>query len=184
MQPFTTNNMTADQGFSGTNWGTPDFWTVNEAGLNVTNSGATAPTGGANYGKSGMANIGELCFQAGWGCAALTNGKYYQTTTLPAGSYQVDIEVQESASNLFNSTNAIYLIVDNGTEIPDLVGGYEAPTALASLAIQKGISYGTKTVQNVTFTLAEQTEVSIGFVVTMTPNCYVRVNYMKLTLLE
>ena len=188
MQPFTTNNMTSDQSFNGKNWGTPDHWIVNAAAQNQINSGATERCGGLNFGKPNMANVGELCMQAGWSDAignVITNGKIYQSTILPAGTYQVDIEVMESGFKNYQTESAVYLVVANGTTLPDLNSVDMAPSAVLSAeVIQNGIGYGNTVNQSVTFTLTEQTEVSIGFVGTLVANSYLRMNYMKLTLFE
>jgi hypothetical protein len=187
-QPFTANNMASNQGFNGSNWGTPDFWTINSAAQNQINGGATVRCGGANYGKPGMANVGQLCLQAGFSDAignVVTNGKMYQTTTLPAGNYQVDIQVKESGFSNYPTLSNMYLVVANGSTIPDLISANTAPTpALATVGIQNNKSYNNPdVVQSVTFTLTQSTQVSIGFVATMVANSYVRLNYLKLTLL-
>lgn len=189
MQPFTANNMNVNQAFSGSNWATPDFWEVNDAAQNQINAGAVARCGGAHFGKPNMANIGELAFQAGWGDAignVFSNGKMYQITTLPAGSYRVDIEIKESGFKNYKSSSAVYLVVANGTTLPDLVSADAVPApALASVVVQDGVSYnGANAIQSVTFTISESTQVSIGFVGTMVANSYVRFNYLKLALLE
>jgi hypothetical protein len=189
MQPFTASNMTSTQGFTGSNWATPDFWTVNSAAQNQLNTGATVRCGGANFGKTGMENIGQLCLQAGWGDAignVLTNGKMYQTTTLLAGTYQVDIQIVESGFKTYPTSSNMYLVVASGNTLPDLTDPATAPTpALASVGIQNSVSYNATSgpVQSVTFTLSQTTQVSIGFVATMVANSYVRLNYLKLTLL-
>lgn len=189
MAPFTTSNMVKEQGFTGSNWGTPDYWTINSAAQNQLNGGATVRCGGANYGKTGKTNIGELSLQAGWGDAignVLTNGKMYQTTTLPAGSYRVNIQVVESGFQGYPNSSNMYLVVANGTTLPDLSASGTAPTGvLASVGIQNGVSYNSTSgpIQSATFTLTQTTQVSIGFVATMVANSYVRLNYLKLTLL-
>jgi hypothetical protein len=187
-QPFTAANMAGNQGFTGSNWATPDYWTINSAAQNQLNSNATVRCGGANYGKSGMANIGQLCLQAGFADPignVFTNGKMYQTTTLPAGKYQVDIQVKESGFSGYPTNSNLYLVVANGTTLPDCISPNTAPTpALATLGIQNNKSYNNPdVVQSVTFTLTQPAQVSIGFVGTMVANSYVRLNYLKLTLL-
>jgi hypothetical protein len=187
-QPFTAANMASNQGFTGSNWATPDYWTINSAAQNQLNSNATVRCGGANYGKSGMANIGQLCLQAGFADPignVMTNGKMYQTTTLPAGKYQVDIQIKESSFSNYPTGSNLYLVVANGTALPDCVSPNTAPApALATLGIQNGKSYNNPdVVQSVTFTLTQSTQVSIGFVGTMVANSYVRLNYLKLSLL-
>lgn len=187
MQPFSTNNMTSTQGFNGSNWGTPDFWTINSAAQNQKNSGATERCGGANYGKPGMANIGQLCLQAGWSDAignVVNNGKMYQTAMLPAGDYELKIEVMESGFNGYLTSSAVYLVAAEGSSIPDLVSPSTAPSpALGSLAIQSSVSYGNTVTQSLTFSLTEATQVSMGLVGSMVSNSYLRLNYMKLILL-
>ena len=186
MQPFTTNNMLPEQKFTGTNWATPDYWTINSAAQNQINSGATVRCGGANYGKPNMANKGELSLQAGWGDATanvVTNGKMYQTAVLPAGSYKLEIEVMESGFNSYLTSSAVYLLAVSGNTVPDLISPDTAPTALASTAINNSVAYGNTVKQSITFTLATSTEVSMGFVATLKANSYLRMNYMKLYLL-
>ena len=187
MPPFTTNNMTSAQGFNGSNWGTPDYWTVNSAAQNQLNGGATQRCGGLNFGKPNKKNIGELCLQAGWSDAignVLTNGKMYQTITLPAGDYRVDIEVVESGFQGYPNSSNMYLVVANGSTLPDLASPGTAPApALATLGVQNGVSYGSNVDKSLTFTLTQNTQVSIGFVATMVANSYVRLNYLKLNLL-
>lgn len=189
MSPFTANNMVKEQGFTGSNWATPDYWILNSAAQNQINSGATVRCGGANYGKTGKTNIGELCLQAGWSDATgnvLTNGKMYQTTTLPSGTYRIDIQIVESGFSGYPNSSNMYLVVTDATTFPDLVSPGTTPTpALASVGIQNGVSYNSTSgpVQSVTFTLSQSTKVSIGFVATMVANSYVRLNYLKINLL-
>jgi hypothetical protein len=189
MQPFTAKNMVSAQGFTGSNWGTPDYWTVNSAAQNQLNSGATQRCGGLNFGESGYANIGQLCLQAGWGDAignVMTNGKMYQTVTLPAGTYRIDVQVVESGFASYLTSSNMYLVAAQGNTLPDFLTPSIAPTpALASVGIQNGVSYNATSgpVQSITFTLSQNTQVSIGFVTTMVANSYGRLNYMKLNLL-
>jgi hypothetical protein len=181
--------MVSAQGFTGSNWGTPDYWTVNSAAQNQLNSGATQRCGGLNFGESGYANIGQLCLQAGWGDAignVMTNGKMYQTVTLPAGTYRIDVQVVESGFASYLTSSNMYLVAAQGNTLPDFLTPSIAPTpALASVGIQNGVSYNATSgpVQSITFTLSQNTQVSIGFVTTMVANSYGRLNYMKLNLL-
>lgn len=151
-------------------WGIPADWTVTSPWLNQLNSGGTAYCGGWDYNPDPSKVVGYLAMQGGWGSGvsnSITNGKMYQTTTLPAGNYTFSIDVQSSA---IASGGNVYLTIAAGNALPDFT---DVPT--------KSLAYASFSTKLVSFTLTQKTQVSIGFVATVVPNSYFELNYVKIT---
>jgi hypothetical protein len=96
--------------------------------------------------------------ESGWGAPAVTNGKLSQTFTLDPGTYTFGI-TDLMNTNLSASDNA-YLVVAAGTDLPDVAN---VGTALASMKVVDGKPAGSL---KVTFTLAVQTQVTLGYLTT------------------
>jgi len=88
-----------------------------------------------------------------WDNGTITNGKIYQTITLPAGNYKFEADI----SNIDNTLENTYLAVATGNELPDID---QVSTAIGSAKIinnsNKYASAG--------FTLEATTTVTVGFV--------------------
>lgn len=134
--PFIASEMS-----SGGRWGTLADWTANAAAKSHGGYGGFASDAG-----------GTMDLETGWGSPAIHNGKIYQTMTLPAGTYTFD------ASNFDwqGTKDPSYIVVAPGKDtIPDygnVVGNTEIYSTLF-------------TAPAVTFTLATETKVTVGFVV-------------------
>lgn len=182
-QPF-IKKMTAEQTGTVTNgWATPADWIVNAAAQNQINTGATERCGGLNFGKSDATTTGQICLQAGWGDATanvLTNGKMYQTITLPAGTYQFVWTVKEFGGN---ANTHVYLTATMGTTPPNTADVPTSSQTLGYTEVTAAQDYNATPVQkSFSFTLTEQTTVSLGIVATMAANSYVRFNSVALIL--
>lgn len=178
-QPFTYNLADAQKGTK-INWATPADWTINSAAQNQLNSGATQLCGGLNYGKT---TAGEIVMQAGWGGSntagnSMTNGKMYQTINLPAGTYHLVATVKESGTN---SGSDMYMAAVLGSEMPNTA---DIPaSALSYVEFTESQSYtATPLIKTITFTLTQNSTVSVGFVGTMVSNAWIRLNSMTLVL--
>ncbi|PTT00763.1 hypothetical protein DBR11_09065 [Pedobacter sp. HMWF019] len=119
-------------------------WTANDA------LKKSRPTG-AGYDQ----NVGYLGIER-WssGDSPIINGKIYQTFTLPAGNYTIDVDMKKVAADRDS-----YFIVNEGTAIPDANG-------ISGALVQKGITndYNNK-ILTVDFKLTASKQVSIGFLI-------------------
>lgn len=151
-------------------WGIPADWTVTSPWLNQLNSGGTTYCGGWDYNPDPSKVVGYLAMQGGWGSGvsnSITNGKMYQTTTLPAGNYTFSIDVQSSA---IASGGNVYLTVAAGNTLPDFTD-----------VTTKALAYASFSTKSVSFTLTQKTQITIGFVATVVPNSYFELNSVKIT---
>lgn len=130
-------------------WGLPKDWQVN---ANVVNQ---------NNGQGGgwsTDNGGCIHFEAkNYSDAPLVNGKVYQTITLPAGTYDLDFVTAGYGGDI-NANE----IVATGTTIPDID---KLSNNSAILAQYHGDSNSIGGTHTLTFTLTQQTTVSIGWAV-------------------
>jgi hypothetical protein len=127
---------------SGNRWGILSDWTSNTAIKNASGFG----------GYERRSNVGFISLEAGWGLPNVTDGKIFQTITLPAGSYRFAVVMNE-----FNSGGSRYLSVAAGNDLPnaaDVTGSSIAFSNLESKVLN--------------FTLTGPTTVSIGFVCSLT----------------
>jgi hypothetical protein len=139
-------------------WRTPAAWTVTAPIMNH-NGANSAPAGGLDNNHPPM----YLGCEAGWGAPAITDGKMYQTITLPAGSYTYSVGM---SGNGFTNTNN-YIVAASGTTIPNAANvstalGYTNITphnANAGAALSATISCN--------FTLTQATQVSLGLLVNL-----------------
>ena len=136
-------------------WAVPTDWNVNDAVLNHN-----------GYGGWGSDNGSVLVMEGGWawGAAPIINGKMSQTVTLPPGKYSFNITIQEG------NASKVFIAAAADTTLPntDNLG-----SALASANWKSG---------PISFTLAQATQVTIGFVATIGENSgeYFRVNKVQL----
>lgn len=136
-QPFTR---TAASGTG--RWGIPTDWTVSAS---VKNHGG--------FGGFSTDNSTVLAVEAGWGAGAVSNGKLYQTFTLPAGNYTFTINVVD-----IGYTNPPYVVAASGATLPD---ASLVPTSSLGYAVI-GLTKGSTT--SCSFVLTLPTQVSIGVV--------------------
>lgn len=91
-----------------------------------------------------------------WDNGPITNGKIYQTFTLPAGEYRFEAE----ASNIDNELENTWLLVAAGNALPDI---NQVNTALgAARFVNNNNKYA-----SAAFTLTAQTTVTVGFTGTL-----------------
>lgn len=132
----------------GDRWGTPTDWVTNAAARNFRNWNGEY-YGGVDYWFGGP----RLAMEAGWSgdnMATITNGKMYQSPTLPAGTYTFEMDIPDCTRGA-----EFYTVAAAGDEIPNI------ENITSSLAHAKTSAPGT---HKITFTLTTATKVSLGFV--------------------
>src|SRR5690606_12463288 len=127
---------------NGNRWGILADWTTNNAIKNASGYG----------GFERRSNVGFISLEAGWGLPNVTNGHIYQTVTLPAGTYTFEIGGLEQ-----NTGGTRYMLAAEGTTLPDV-----------SNVTYQALAFATLDVKIITFTLTEETTVSLGFAATLT----------------
>lgn len=142
-------------------WGLLKDWQYNSAVINQ--NGGTG--GGFSTDNGGCVHI-EAKDYSGDG---VTNGKIFQTITLPAGSYALDIETAGNGGTI--NANEIVAV---GTSLPDITN-IGNPLALFH-GDQNSIGY----THTLSFTLAQQTTVTIGWVVSTGSYTYLQFKGLKL----
>ncbi|MBE8722215.1 DUF4998 domain-containing protein [Sphingobacterium pedocola] len=141
--PFATSS------FSG-RWGIPADWITNTAVKNFLSNGVY-------YGGVDLNQNRRMTMEAGWttgNLTSFTNGKIYQSATLPAGSYEYEVDIQDAGGGSF------YIVVAGGEELPNI-------EQLAQDAIGYVNFGGKKGVLTIPFTLASETRLSFGFLGTL-----------------
>ena len=129
-------------------WGIPAHWITNDAVRNF-RDGAGNYFGGVDFWFGGP----FLAMEAGWSgdnMVTISNGKIYQTPTLPPGIYTFEMEIPDCTHG-----GEFYTVAAEGDEIPDI------ESLGTSLAHLKTSMPGT---HKITFTLEETTTVALGFV--------------------
>lgn len=99
--------------------------------------------------------------------STITNGKCYQTITLPAGKYNLTVvpKTGDYTTNL-SSSNFAYIAVAKGATLPDSNNG-TIETDPLTLGFKKIVADGTKlSTKVVSFVLTQQTVVSLGLSMT------------------
>ena len=144
--PFTATNISG-------RWGVLEHWESNAA--------ANAIGGRGSWDNN--TGVGVLSAEAGWGTPNINNGKIHQTSTLPAGSYEVVIEFRRNnvTGNVDATNNLIYFVATDNGDIPD-VAAVESATALGYY----NLSWIGDDYQTISFRFDNPTaqQVTIGFV--------------------
>ena len=146
-------------------WGLPKDWQYNSNVLNQ--NGGTA--GGWSTDGGGLIHFESRDY----GGDGVNNGKVYQTFTLPAGVYAIDVE-----TGGYNSTFSANEIVAVGTSLPD-IDNLGSP-----LAIFRGNQGNMGGVHTLNFTLNETTTVTFGWVVSTQTTTYLQFKGVKLRILQ
>lgn len=140
--------------WDGSRWGVLADWNTN---AQVKNTGNNTYGG---YEKRGSNFV--LSFEGGWGLRAVTNGKIYQSTNLPAGKYTL------TCTGIYSgpvSADTRFFAVSVGNEMPDITDVKTRAIAYAPIGVFADSGPGgTAKIQ---FTLTETTRVTLGFVATM-----------------
>ena len=110
-----------------------------------------------------------------WGGPGFTNGKIYQTTTLPAGTYSL-----EYYSDGFGGNATSLFGIAIGDNLPDIEDA-EGNTVAHEISYDGGVSGNHKII----FRLESEETVSMGWVVTIPgSNTWYHINWIKLIILE
>ena len=145
-------------------WGVLRDWSFTP---NILNQNEDRGGGYANF------DGGVVQFETrNWSGPGYTNGKLYQTFTLPPGKYNALIYLQEGSGD----KHTVNFAVAQGTELPDNENITQA------IAYNKIVhSDGHRTERSLPFELSEATTITIGWVVTLNePQQYIRFRYVKL----
>lgn len=145
-------------------WGLPRDWQYNTNVVNQDNN---------RGGGWSTDNGGVIHFESkNWGDAPLINGKVYQTVTLPAGTYDLDF-VTAGSGGTFNANE----VVATGTTLPDITNLSGNSAVLAIFRGDSGNMGGTHTL---TFTLPQQSTITLGWVVST--EVYTYLQFRKIAL--
>lgn len=128
-------------------WGNLADWNANDA---IKSHGGF---GGWDEWNSNIFNV-----ESGWGAPPVTNGKLWQTFTLPAGNYVFGISDLRDTN--LQPTDNTYLVAQEGTELPNVA---DIGTAIASAKVATGKPL---TELRISFTLTDTKTVSIGYLTT------------------
>jgi hypothetical protein len=135
-------NVTASSINSANRWGILADW--------ITSASVKNASGFGGYEK--RSNVGFISLEAGWGLPNVTDGKIYQTITLPAGSYRMEIVMND-----FNAGGSRYIAVAEGTTLPNVANITSSSIAFSNLE--------SKTLN---FNIDQTKQVSIGFAANLT----------------
>jgi hypothetical protein len=131
--------------WDGERWGIPKDWITNPQVQNMGEWGGFDGYDGGGYVAVEKWNDDH---------DEVENGKIYQTVTLPAGDYRFEVD--------FNSRNIKddgFLVISEGTTLPDVA------------EVENAIAYEDMAdVEEVDFSLTQETEVSIGFLINFFEN--------------
>lgn len=158
----------------GTSPGTylPADWIVNDAARSMQNGGASEKVAGLNS--------DNLLLQAGWGANDFTNGKLYQTTTLPKGKYRLTVNLKEYGVK----KSTLYITVAEGNELPDVTDINKENEKVKGFYLFNQVENMSPSSVQFEFELTEEsTDVALGFVCSMTANGWFRATELKLELL-
>ncbi|WP_169306847.1 DUF4998 domain-containing protein [Pedobacter polaris] len=135
-------NVTYSSINSGNRWGILSDW--------ITSPSVKNASGFGGYEK--RSNVGFISLEAGWGLPNVTDGKIYQTVNLPAGSYRMEIVMND-----FNAGGSRYMAVAEGTSLPNVANITSSSIAFSNLESKI-----------LNFNLDQAKQVSIGFAATLT----------------
>ncbi|WP_163270012.1 DUF5013 domain-containing protein [Dysgonomonas sp. 511] len=179
-RPFTQVPYESGQIGDGKGLAIPTDWIVNDAAKVFVNKNADAAAGKVGGMFPGANALG---MQVGWGGTgsgtSITNGKMYQTTTLPSGVYTLEVTYVEC--NV--STDATYIVVAAGVGLPDTDQVESSSIVFTKFTQNIGASNPAVT-ETLEFTLDNNTEVSIGMSATFGNNKYIKISDIKLNLIE
>ncbi|MGV3766177.1 MAG: DUF4998 domain-containing protein [Chitinophagaceae bacterium] len=152
--------------WDGSRWGILSDWTTS-ADVKNTSTG--------NGGWELRSGSGFLSMEGGWGLPAVPNGKIYQTVRLPyAGKWRFMAYVND-----LGTSGTKYLVVNEGTTLPDFTNVAAASNSFDFSTVSKGAT------PYIEFTVDGPKDVTIGFVANM-PNTgsYYKVGRVTLSFLK
>lgn len=160
---FVTNsgNPFAYSKWDGSRWGILKDWTTTS---NVLNAGSFG-----GYEVKGSNSL--LAMEAGWGKAAISNGKIYQNINLPyAGKWRFSVKLND-----LNNVGTKYIVAST-SGMPDISNVSTQSMAKLEFSANKGGD-----VINIEFTIGTPQTVSLGFVVNLPDNgSFFECNYTSL----
>lgn len=161
-QPFE-----ADPAYSTINgWSVPRYWTLNKAALYIKD--------GSN--SSGGLYNDMLCLETGWGKpASISDGKMYQTTTLPKGNYKLTV----TATEYRPKTGTLYLIAVSGSTVPGVDDVLTSDDVLKYSKLEGDNGNSTYELP-LDFSISTDGEVSLGFVLSFDSEQNFKVTSLKL----
>ncbi len=137
-------------------YATPTHWITNQDVRNVLAFDGNHYGGWDNL-TLGWDGRGVLSFESGWdNLPAIPNGKIYQTMKLPAGDYEFEFNIRDSGHNGSLETLK-YCAVSAGSVLLDVDKVSTEAIAYLTLNNDRGV-------KSISFSLEEETEVSIGWV--------------------
>jgi hypothetical protein len=143
----------------GSRWGDPKDWKINDA--IKTRGGPDGTMVGGFDSFQGPGHLGAERWSTSEGI--ITNGKIYQTVTLPAGTYSFNAYFNNSGSSLALGSDPeaeYYLVVTKQDTLPDIENIKSHSIAYAFL--EQPVT--------VEFSLNKKTKVTLGFVATLKGN--------------
>lgn len=144
-------------------WGLPKDWLYSPNVINQENGTA----GGWSTDAGGVIHFESK----DWGGDGVTNGKIFQTTTLPAGLYSLEFYSDGGGGDLQEG----YFMIASGDTLPDID---RSGDALAAVPWENDRIGGTHTLR---FTLDEPQTVTFGWAVSFGSNTWLHINSVKLT---
>jgi hypothetical protein len=144
--------------WDGSRWGDPKYWKVNDA--IKTRSGPDGTMVGGFDGYKGIGHLGAERWYSSDGI--VTDGKIYQTVTLPAGTYSFNAyfnpSLEGEVTRGFDPKAEYYLVVTKEDTLPDIQDIKSGSMAYTFL---------TAPVTKTQFTLDKRTKITLGFVATL-----------------
>lgn len=159
------------------NWATPTGWILNDAAkASLSLTATNTLTGGLDPKK----NLLVMQSGSGWGTNQnMDSGKMFQVKTLPAGSYKVELNVAETGGR--SGAYFSYFVVAGGETVPDS----KDKVGMADPTLGKyQFVHGETGLRDFVFTLAQETEVAIGFSAYTRGNHNAKVSSIKITISE
>ena len=130
--------------------------------------------------RQGWSNTNKALYFESLTGAEIVNGKAYQTTTIPPGSYSISYNVRGGSPLTGNRARTdIYFLAAAGKSLPDFQQIENSASVLAWYRLEASkLITGERTIQ---FQLEEETEITIGFVMNINgAGSYYAVNQIKL----
>lgn len=130
---------------------------------------------------------GLILLQSGWSCPAKENAKMYQNVALPSGKYRFELTVKECGRNS-GTFNAMFAVSQGKASLPDVkADGTPVKETLGWQSVT-GTKIAYDGVASTQYTLDIEVkdggDVCIGFVATMTGQCWAKLSSVKVKWLK
>jgi hypothetical protein len=157
-------------------WGNLDDWTTTSPVINQKQGPNTSGYVEGTFGGFDKNNNTNIAMQSGFTTPAapnITNGKIYQTVNLPAGQYRVTTTCVLGSTT--TASQAFYVAAASGTTLPDIPNFTTAPNpVLGTTRITSNKAY------EFSFTVATTSQVTIGFIGTISGSTAFNISDIKL----